>query len=186
MTRLHLIAKLLLAAIGVHLLMDFLGEIISLVVTSHQNYSPETLTTRMFIIAVKLIFTLVVSLILLFRSDWLARIIGGQTLDQCEIVSTRWIIAGFRMTACFCGLFIIYNRIEYLSYYVSLIINGPNISSYTTFQGQSNLSTKTLVSVLVEITKWIIAIYLIFGAPCYARWQMRAIEVKQNRELKYE
>lgn len=186
MTRPHLIAKLILAAIGVHLLMDSLGEIVSIVVTSRQNYPPETLTIRMFIVTVKLIITSAVSMILLFKSDWLVRILVGPNIDQCEKISSRWIIAGFRMTACLCGLLIIYPRIEHLSYYVPLIINGPNISSYTTFEGQSTLSTKTLVSVLVEITKWIIAIYLIFGAPCYASWQMRTIAVKQNRELKYE
>jgi hypothetical protein len=153
MTRPHLIAKLILATMGVYFLMHFLSGIVSIVVAYRQNCPPETLTIKMSLVAAKLIITLALSLILLFRSDWLVNIIVGQTLDQCEKAGGRWIIAGFRITACFCGLLIIYPRIEHLSYYVPLIINGPNISSYTTFQGQSNLPAKTLVSVLVEITK---------------------------------
>jgi hypothetical protein len=108
MTRPHLIAKLILAAMGVYFLMHFLSGIVSIVVTSRQNYPPETLTIKMSLVAAKLIITLALSLILLFRSDWLVNIIAGQTLDQCEKASGRWIIAGFRITACFCGLLIIY------------------------------------------------------------------------------
>ncbi len=181
MTRPHLIAKLILAAIGIYCLMHFLGGIISIVVTLQQNRPPETLTIRMSIVAAKLIITLAISLILLFRSDWLIKIITGPDADQCEKASSRWITAGFGMTACFCGLLIIYPRIEHLSYYVPLIINGPNILTYFTLEGQtSQFSAKTLAAILVEIVKWTIAIYLIFGALHYVRSQMRVIAVKEG------
>jgi hypothetical protein len=184
MTRPHLIAKLVLAAMGVHFLMHFLSGTGSFFVTLRQNCPPETLTIRMAIVAIQLIITLALSLILLFRSDWLVRITAGQTLDQCEKASNRWIAAGFRITACLCGLLIIYPRIERLDYYVHLIMNGPNISSYTTLQGQtSEVSAKTFAAILVEIAKWIIAIYLLFGASHYVNWQMRKTAVKQGVEI---
>jgi hypothetical protein len=184
MTRPHLIAKLILAAIGVHFLMHFLGGIISIVVTLRQNCPPETLTIKMSIVVAKLIITLALSLILLFKSDWLVKIIAGQTLDQCEKASSLWIIAGFRITACLCGLLILYRRIDLIFYYVPLIINGPNILSYMTIEGQtSQVSAKTLVAILVEIAKWVIAIYLIFGAPHYVRRQVLTSKVKQGVEI---
>jgi hypothetical protein len=184
MTRPHLIAKLIFAAAGIHFLMYFLSGIVSIVVTLHQNSPPETLTIRMSIIAAQLVITFALSLILLFRSDWLIKIIAGQTLDQCEKISSRWIIAGFGMTTCFCGLLILYYRIYLLSYYIPIIIKGPNISSYMTIQGQSSeVSAKIFVTILTEIAKWIIAIYLIFGASHYVRWQMRTTAVKQGVKI---
>jgi hypothetical protein len=164
--------------------MYFLSGIVSIVVTLHQNSPPETLTIRMSIIAAQLVITFALSLILLFRSDWLIKIIAGQTLDQCEKISSRWIIAGFGMTTCFCGLLILYYRIYLLSYYIPIIIKGPNISSYMTIQGQSSeVSAKIFVTILTEIAKWIIAIYLIFGASHYVRWQMRTTAVKQGVKI---
>jgi hypothetical protein len=184
MTRPHLIARLIFAAIGVHFLMDFLSGIVSVVAALHQNRPPETLAIQMSIIIAKLIITFAFSLILLFWSDWLVRIIAGPDNDQCEKVSNRWIIAGFRLTACLCGLLIIYPRVEHLFYYVPIIINGPNILSYMTLQGQSSfLSNKTSTAILVEIIKWTIAIYLIFGASHYASWQMRSISTKQGVKI---
>ena len=183
MTRPHLIAKLLLAAAGIHFLMDFLSEIISIIITLQHNYAPEALTIRMFIVIVKLIITLVVSLIFLFKSDWLIKIIVGPLLDQCETVSSRWIITGFRITACFCGLLIIYPRIERFSYYLHLIMSGPDISSYFTLQGESEVSAKTFTAILIEITKWIIAMYLVFGASHYANWQVQSTAVKQGVKI---
>jgi hypothetical protein len=187
MTRPHLIAKLIFAAIGVHFLMHFLSGTGSIFVTLRENCPPETLTIRMVIVIVKLIFTVAVSLILLFRSDWLVRIITGPDDNECTKADERWVIAGLRMTACFCGLLILYRRIDLLFYYIPTIIKGSNILSYMALEGQSSqLSAKTLAAILVEIIKWGIAIYLIFGAPHYVRRQMRAIAAEQNKELKYE
>jgi hypothetical protein len=53
-----------------------------------------------------------------------------------------------------------------------------------TIQGQSSeVSAKIFVTILTEIAKWIIAIYLIFGASHYVRWQMRTTAVKQGVKI---
>lgn|GEM_PF-3394774 len=180
MTRPHLIAKLIFAAMGIYFLLHFLGGIVSSVIMLSQNCSPETFAIRMTIIAAKLIITFAVSLILLFWSDGLVRIITGPDADECEQVDSRWVIAGLRLVACFCGLLVLYHRIELLFYYIPTIIKGPNILSYMTLEGQSSLlSTKTLAITIMEITSWIFAIYLIFGAPHYVRSQMQTITMEQ-------
>jgi hypothetical protein len=187
MTRPHLIAKLIFAAMGVHFLMQCLSKIVSSAIMLSQNYPPETFAIKISIIAAETVITFALSLILLFWSDGLVRLIAGPDTNECAKVDERWVIAGLRITACFCGLLILYRRIDLLFYYIPTIIKGPNILPYMTLQGQSSLlSTKTLAITLMEITKWIFAIYLIFGAPHYVRRQMRAIAVKQNKELKYE
>jgi hypothetical protein len=184
MTRPHLIAKLIFAAMGVHFLMQCLGGIGSAVITLSQNYPPETFAIKISIIAAKSVITLAISLILLFRSDGLMRIIAGPDADECEKVSSRWITAGFGVTACFCGLLILYHRIYLLSYYIPIIIKGPNISSYMTLQGQtSQFSVKILAGLIAETVQWIFAIYLISGAPHYVRWQVRTTAVKQGVKI---
>jgi hypothetical protein len=181
MTRPHLIAKLIFAAAGIHFLMQCLGGIGSAAIMLSQNYLPETFTIRMSITAAKSVITFAVSMILLFWSDGLVRLIVGPDTNECAKVDERWVIAGLRITACFCGLLILYRRIDLLFYYIPTIINGPNILSYITLEGQtSQVSAKTLAAILVEIIKWIIAIYLIFGASHYVNWQLRSAAVKQG------
>jgi hypothetical protein len=176
MTRPHLIAKLIFTAIGIHFLMQCFGGIAEAVIMLSQN----TFTIRMSIIAAKSVITFAVSLILLFRSDGLVRLIAGPDANECEKVDERWIIAGLRLVACFFGLLFLYHRIEFLFYYIFAFTTDPGILSYMKFEGQpSNLSNKTLVIILMEIARWIITIYLIFGAPHYVRRQMQAITIER-------
>ena len=180
MTRPHLIAKLILATLGVYFLMSALGEIGSAVITLSQNYPPSTLSTKLFIITAQFVITLTLSLFFLFRSDGIIRIIAGPDAGQFEKVNDSWIIAGLLMTACLCGLLILYPRIERLFYYIPSIIKGPNILSYMTLEGQSSvIPIKPTVGFLVEVAKLIFAIYLILGAPHYVNWQMRKLIKKQ-------
>jgi hypothetical protein len=165
---------------GVDLLIRFLGGISSAVIRLKLNCPPETFTTGMFIIATGLLIILAASLILLFWSDLLARIVTGPDADLCEKVDGRWIIAGLRMTACLCGLIILYRPISLM---IPAIINCPNILSYMTLEGQMfQLSTRATVITLTETIKGVFAIYLILGAPHYVRWQMRAIAAKTGDE----
>ena len=183
MTRPHLIAKLILAAVGVNLLMHSLNGIGSAVVMlSQKDLLPEAFPIRMSITVAKSIITFALSLILLFWSDGLVRIIAGPDADECAKVNIQWIIAGLRMTACFYALLILYHRIDLIFYYIPAFINGTGIFSYMTLERQSSRisSTKALVIILAEITVWIIGIYLIFGAASLCAWQMRAVTIKQQ------
>lgn len=180
MPRPHLIARLIFAAMGVDLLMHSLGGMGSAVVNFSTKCPPETLTAKMFIITAESVITLAASLILLFWSDWPARIVTDPDAGQCEKVDGRWIITGLRLTACLCGLLLLYRPISLL---IPAIINCPNILSYMTLEGQMfQLSTRTTVATLTATLQGVFAIYLIFGAPHYVHWQMRAIAAKTRGE----
>ena len=175
-TRPHLIARLILAAMGVDLLMHSLGGISSAVIRLNLNCPQETPTKGMLIVAAGLVIALAASLILLFWSDWLARIVTGPDADQCEKVDTRWIITGLRMTACLCGLLILYRPVSLL---IPAMINSPKtLFDIALKRLESPLSTRTIVVIVTQTIKGIFGIYLIFGAPHYVRWQMRAITAK--------
>jgi hypothetical protein len=165
---------------GIYLLMHFLGSIYSAVWRWYLECPPVKPEWEIPVITFGLAFTLAGSWILLFRSDWLARMVTGPDTGLCKKADIRWITGGLRITACFCGLLIIYTRIGYLFYYVPIFMKSP-ILSYMTLEGQSSLlSAKTLTGILVETIKWIVAIYLIFGAPHYVRRQVRAITAKNE------
>jgi hypothetical protein len=179
-TRPHLIAKLILAAMGIDLLMHSLGGISSAVVGFQLNCPPETFTARMLVTAAGLVITFAASLILLFRSDGLARILTGPDTGECEKADTRWIIAGVRLTMCLCGLLILYRPISYL---VPAIIDSPK-TLFDTVLGRQTfpLPTRTIAVILTETIKGVFGIYLIFGAEHYVRWQMRTIAAKTRGE----
>lgn len=166
MTRPHLIAKLIFAAAGIHFLMHAISSFLFFVFMLPQENFPLKIP----FIILKLLFTFAVSLILLFRSDWLIKILVGQNADQFEKISDRWVITGFRMMTCFSGLIIIYSGIDRLFHYVPIIMQG--LSSQT--------STRTIVIILEELTGWFIGTYLIFGASHYVNWQLRSAAVKQG------
>jgi hypothetical protein len=133
---------------------------------------------------------LVASLFLLFCSEGLVKIITGPDSDLCEKVDIRWVAAGFQMTFCFCGLLMIYSCLTRLFYYIPAIFREP-ILSYTTLQGQEALFLqRSLAGGFETIIDSFIAVYLIFGAPHYIRWQLRKLSAKESNQIigveKYE
>lgn len=180
MSRPHLIARLIFAAMGVDLLMHSLNIISSAFIRPQITCPPETSTARILIIAAESIVTLALSLILLFRSDGLAKIIAGPDAGECEKADTRWIIAGLRLTMCLCGILMLYRPISLL---IPAIINSPKSLFDTVLNRQEfPLPTRTIRLIFTETIKGAFGVYLILGAPHYVRWQMRAIAAKTRGE----
>jgi hypothetical protein len=174
MTRPHLIARLIFAALGVYLLIEFLDYIRDFSLRYGIVFRPETRISSLLIIAIAGAILLTALLILLFRSDWLVRLTIGPDTTGCEKVDEYQIKTSFRTIACLCGLLILYQPISLLIVNFPTIINGQKILSYMTFEGQSSLfSAKSLTIPFVELTKGIIGLYLIFGAPHYIRRQIK-------------
>jgi hypothetical protein len=183
MTRPHLIARLIFAAMGVYLLIEFLDYIRDFSLRYGIVFRPETRISSLLIIAIAGAILFTASLILLFRSDWLVRLTIGPDTTGCEKVDEYQIKTSFRTIACLCGLLILYQPISLLIVNLPTPITGQKILSYMTFEGQSSLlSTKTLARILVEVIKGIFAIYLIFGAPHYARWLIRTTKAKEQNQ----
>jgi Zn-dependent protease with chaperone function len=180
MTRPYLIAKLIFAAMGVYFLMRFLNSIYSAVWNLNLKCSTETPTWGMPVIIAGLVITLTASLILLFWSDWLARLMVGPDVSQFEKVDSRWIITGFRIIVCLCGLLILYWPISLL---IPAIINSPRTLFDVALKRQEfPLPTRTIGIIVTHTIKGLLGIYLIFGAPHYVRWQTRAIAAKTRGE----
>jgi hypothetical protein len=180
MTRPHLIAKLILTAMGFYVLMRFISAASSMFFRFDTKCPPGNFSMIIFIIAAELIVLLIVSFILLFRSDDLARIITGPGDDLCDKVNVHSIIAAFRLTACLCGLLLTYSCIVRIFYYIPAIIKGP-ILSYMTLQGQtSQISPGLLPGALESIAYLILAVYLISGAPHYVRWQISKLTINKS------
>jgi hypothetical protein len=178
MTRPHLIVKLILAAAGIRLLLHALGGISSVYLNFIQNVPPDTVLFSIMLLVMQTFILFVISGIFLFKSDYLISLISGHQANQCEMVNNLWIIAGFRMTFCFCGILMLYQRIKFLFYYGSFI--KSSIQAYLALQGQSILSPKVLSGISSEIVSWIILVYLILGAPHYINWQIKILSQIKN------
>jgi hypothetical protein len=134
----------------------------------------------MFIITAESAITLAASMILLFWSDGLTRWITGPETAQFETADTRSIISGFRLTMCLCGLLILYRPVYLL---IPAIINSPKtIFDIALNRLEYPLPAKTVVTIITQTIKGVLGIYLIFGAPHYVRWHVRAIEIKTRGE----
>ncbi|MGA2092143.1 MAG: hypothetical protein ABSH16_01880 [Sedimentisphaerales bacterium] len=183
MTRPHLIAKLILAAIGIRLFMWFISIASSPFIRLETRYPHEFLSMSFIITFAESLVLLAASMIFLFRSDGLMRMIVGPDADRCPKIDVCWVIASFRIMFCLSGLLMIYSCIMSLFYYIPTIFKGP-ILPYTTLQGQEALlSPKLLAGGFKSIVDCVIAIYLIFGAPHYIRWQLRKMLVKESNQI---
>jgi hypothetical protein len=119
-------------------------------------------------------------MILLFWSDGLTRLVAGTEAEQCETTDARSIIAGFRLTMCLCGILILYQPISLL---IPAIINSPKIFFDAAInRSETPLPARTLVMFITQTIRGILGVYLIFVAPHYICWQMRAIPVKARGE----
>lgn len=174
MTRPHLIAKLIFFAIGVCLVIYILDYIYSFSFNYSAAIFKKAGISPLFITAAVGIVPLAASLILLFWSERLARLLTDPDAPGCEKVDGYQSTAAFRSIACFCGLLILYTPVSHLIGGIPAVITGPNILSYLTFEGQSSLlSAKSLTRIFVGLTKGVIGLYLAFGAPHYVRWQTK-------------
>jgi hypothetical protein len=174
MSRPHLIAKLIFAAAGIYFLMHALGAFHSISTTLQLNSSSDILIYKISLSFIKAVILFVLSMILLFHSNGLITFIIGTQTIQYEIVSKLWIITGFRMTFCFCGLLILINRLDLFLYYFTFFTYSK--LSYTTIQGQTSLLPPTIFTgLIIELIRWFILIYLLAGAPHYLKSQMKTI-----------
>jgi uncharacterized BrkB/YihY/UPF0761 family membrane protein len=183
MTRPHLIVRLLFGAMGIYLLMRFLNSIYSAANRFMLKCPQDTFIASITIITATGVVTLAISFILLFKSDGLAKLIAGPDACQCQKIDCAWITAGFRMTACLCGLLILYPRVELLIVNFPAIINGPKTFFDMVMLGSPKLSIQTLTRAILETAKGIFGLYLVLGAPHYVRWQLRAPKLKKQNEI---
>jgi hypothetical protein len=160
MVKMHVVAKAVLTAIGIY------------IITFMLNFLPYF---RSFVFCVRLLnlilnysliflFGLLVYQLIVGSDKWAHKIVGDtQTKDTDDLLC--FAISVYRITIVFCGIFLIYHAV-------------PTIEPYI----RSHLDPETTYRygfTIPDVARWLLALYLIFGAPQFVRWHV-------HRTLKYK
>lgn len=171
MTRGILIARCMLAALGVYVLWKGLQ---CLDIPSGVHLSVWARVVSLILVIAScgyLVFKLAFD-----NAGWARRI-----ADQAEgpVASDKWIAAGFRLALVFCGLLILTRETRFIARAVAFMVIGPGLIVkmilYRYVDEMFLMSAPQWVHLLVDIGTVTLGIYLVIGAPHYVGLQIKAV-----------
>lgn len=176
MTKMHLIARIMLTILGIHLLVQLFDSLHVLLISSMGPQFPWGSTPGLLVF---LIFPLIACSIvhyLLFRPEKLVRKMVGPTDNITDSTDPIWIAAGFRLVLVFCGILITSRNIEFLVDSVVFLVYGPKLIVemivYKYIDKTFDMPLYAWLTIVAKLLKGALGIYLLLGAPQYVRWQM--------------
>jgi len=183
MSKMHVIAKAVLAGLGVlavFSVLDFIsiavpGEIVRL-----RCGIPRTVSVVNILIltATTLAFG-VVFFRLIFRSDrWAERIVGCR--KNCEPMSdASWVVIVFRFAAVLCGLIITWRSLPAIVAVVSFSPQLREVIRDMTYGIFPTIPLTALCKAVFELICLVSGLYLLSGAPHFVRWQMEKLAASE-------
>ena len=170
MTKMHLIARLALTALGVLVLVESM-RYIQLAGAMGPGWAPS-----LFSLGIFLLLSFLACRFLFWSDAWVERMIGAADEEDAPPVSRIWAVGGFRVVLVFCGLVILSGRIEILIRAVAFIVVAPKIIVNMIVSKSVDkvfyMPGWSWVRLIVDLAKAALGIYLILGAPRFVRWQM--------------
>ncbi|MHC4648813.1 MAG: hypothetical protein ACYTBJ_25430 [Planctomycetota bacterium] len=179
MTKMHLIAKIMLVVVGIHLLVQLLNSVHVLLISStgpHVSLGswPAMLVFLMFVaVSCSIVYYL------LFRQDKLVRKVAGIADEDTGFVAPVWVSGGFRLTLVLCGILIIAGSIEFLINAGAFVIHGPRLIIemiiYKYIDESFTMPLYAWIGLFAKLLKTLLGIYLLLGAPQYVQWQINRL-----------
>ena len=170
MTKMHLIAKLALTALGVLVLVESL-RYIQLADAMGPGWAPS-----LFCLGIFLLLSFLACRFLFWSDAWVERMIGAADEEDAPPVSRIRAVGGFRVVLLFCGLLVLSGRIEILIKALAFIVVAPkiivNMIIHKYVDGVFYMPARSWLRLIVDLVKAALGIYLILGAPRFLRWQM--------------
>ena len=186
MSRMHLIARLVLTALGVQVLILFLDALG--IASRFRLTGPDLGWLQGLCWAVVWLLLFGLAYWLFFRSEGTAIRMAGPVSEGDQHVDTIWIAAGFRAIFVLCGLLILVSRIETLVRVAAFFPTGPRVLVemivYKYVDERFDMPFIYWAEAFVNFCKGILGIYLILGAPQYVRWQVNKFCLPTLREAK--
>jgi len=169
MSRMHLIARLVLTALGVYTLVLGLnyGGLVGRV-------GPGWMGSLSCLVSCLFSFVLACGL-LLSPDAWVERMIGPD--DESGLpVSRIGVLAGLRVVLLFCGLIVLAGHIGFLLRAGAFLAVGPKIITnmivYKYIDKDFYMPVSAWVRLIADVCGAALGIYLVLGAPRFVRWQM--------------
>ena len=169
MTRMYLMARLALTALGVFIFLRSMG-CVQLVGFMGDKWGPRLCSLGIF-----LLLSFLACRFLFWSDAWIARMIGPCD-EESPPVSCIQAVGGFRIVLVFCGLLILSGRTEILIRAAAFIVVAPkiivNMIASKSVDKVFYMPGRSWVGLIVNLAKAALGIYLILGAPRFVRWQM--------------
>jgi len=169
MSRMHLIARLVLTALGVYTLVLGLnyGGLVGRVGPGWAG--------GLSCLGICLLFSVIASRLLLCPDAWVGRMVGPD--DESELpVSHIHVLAGLRVVLLFCGLIVLAAHIGFLLRAGAFLAVGPkiivNMIVYEYIDKHFYMPVSFWARLITDLCEAALGIYLVLGAPRFVRWQI--------------
>jgi len=169
MSRMHLIAKLALTALGLLVLVESL-RYLRFVGAVGPASVPSLCSLGVF-----LLLSVLACRLLFWSEAWVNRMVGTGDEDVRQ-VSRVSVVGGFRVVLLFCGLLVLSGTIELLIRAAAFIVVAPkiivNMIINKCVDGVFYMPAQSWLRLIVDLAEAALGIYLVLGAPRFVRWQM--------------
>jgi len=169
MSRMHLIAKLALTALGLLVLVESL-RYLRFVGAVGPASVPSLCSLGVF-----LLLSVLASRLLFWSEAWVNRMVGTGDEDV-RPVSRVSVVGGFRVVLLFCGLLVLAGRIEILIRAAAFVTVAPriivNMIVYKYIDEVFYMPVSSWARLIADLSGAALGIYLVLGAPRFVRWQM--------------
>jgi hypothetical protein len=170
MTKMHLIAKLALTALGVLVLVESL-RYIQLAGAMGPGWAPS-----LFCLGIFLLLSFMAYRFLFWSDASVERMIDAADEEDAPPVNRIWAVGGFRVVLAFCGLLVLSGAIEFLIRAAAFVTVAPriivNMIVHKYVDEVFNMPTWSWLRLIVNLAEAALGIYLVLGAPRFVRWQM--------------
>jgi len=182
MSRIHLIARLALVILGLFVLNESLRSPFLFLKVSSREVAPAWSRIAGLTIFSIVCFGLVFEL--LFNADmWAAKMTGPPNGSDIE-ASHLWVVAGFRVVLCFCGLLILGANITFIVKAIAFVLTGPRLITemvvHQYVDGKFVMGLGRWMELVASVAKVVLGAYLVYGAPQYVRWQLGEADVASS------
>ncbi len=173
MTKMQLIAKLVLTLLGLFLLAQFLENAHLIVVHVFSGHNAMHPVLGVFLVALYCSVSCLLLWCLLFENKWAQKMIGP-TYAGRESLDVTWVAAGFRLVFFFCGAMMIPGSVSFLLKAAEFAFTGPRVVIHMIiYRYVDRVFLKEWdewLHLVLNVVRTLLAVYMVLGAPHYVRW----------------
>lgn len=176
MTRMHLIARIILTVLGVYLLVQILDSAPMLLQSSTYWHSSDDRFVSVIPFLLIFPFGFAVIYYLLFTQAGVVRKMVGSTDSVTDLADAIWTATGFRLALVSFGILITARNIDFIVNAVAFLVYGPPVVVqmivYKYIDKIFDMPLYAWLTIAARLSKTVLGIYLLFGAPHYVKWQI--------------
>jgi hypothetical protein len=176
MTKMHLIARIILTVLGVYLVVQLLDNAPMFLQSTMQSPFSFDNSARILIFLLFLASGFAIIYYLLFTPDRLVQKMIGSTEDITDFADPIWIATAFRLALVLFGILITARNIDFIVNTAAFLIYGPKLIVemivYKYIDKTFDMPLCAWLTIVARLLKTALGIYLLFGAPQYVRWQI--------------